>query len=340
MDDIDRVGGLSRPLTSLVTSSSRSGLGCHGFAVPHTEREFVSRRSHRAEPARRYLPWPIPRVAVAVGLGVAMLGVSLGVALVITLRSDTNSGPSTRDVAAADALRAAAALQADQRASRGGTRSPVPTTPVQPTPTAARPAPVPAVVGRWWVTTDVNVRSGPAADADRIGSLDALTRIGVTGATKSGWTQVVAGGRAGWVKSTYLSESKPKPRPAPVAPGVSNAPCSISPSIEQHLTSNARSVYRAVCAAFGDTVSAFGGYRAGDDGDHGTGRAVDISVSGDPGWDIVRYVQAHARDLSVTYVIYQQQIWMAGDPTSQWKTMEDRGSKTANHFDHVHVSVS
>jgi uncharacterized protein YraI len=63
-------------------------------------------------------------------------------------------------------------------------------------------------------------------------------------------------------------------------------------------------------------------------------------VSGEPGWDITRYVQAHARDLGVTYVIYQQQIWMVGDPTSQWKAMEDRGDKTANHFDHVHVSVS
>lgn len=269
----------------------------------------------------------------------ALLGVSLGAFLVVTLRSDTSPGSSTRAVASADALRAAAALQAEQRASRGGTRSPVPTTPVPPTPTAARPAPVPAVVGRWWVTTDVNVRSAPAADADRIGSLDALTRIGVTGTTKSGWTQVVADGRAGWVKSTYLSKSKPKPRPAPVAQGVSNARCSINPSIEPNLTSNARSVYRAVCAAFGDTVTSFGGYRPGDDGDHGTGRAVDISVTGEPGWDIARYVQAHARDLGVTYVIYQQQIWFVGDPASQWEAMEDRGSKTANHFDHVHVSV-
>jgi uncharacterized protein YraI len=190
------------------------------------------------------------------------------------------------------------------------------------------------------VTTDVNVRSGPATDADRIGSLEALSRVGVTGRTTSGWTQVVTDGRAGWVKSTYLSETKPEPRPADVPPGVSNAPCPIDAYLEPNLKPNARTVYRAVCAAFRDTVSSFGGYRAGDDGDHGTGRAVDIMVSGDPGWDIVRYVQTHARDLGVTYVIYQQQMWFAGDPAGQWKKMEDRGSKTANHFDHVHVSVS
>ena len=295
----------------------------------------MSRGSHRAEPVRRYLPRQVLGVAVAVGLGVALLGVSL----VVILRSDTSSGPSTRAVAAADALRAAAALQADQRASRDGTRSPVPATPVQPTPAAVRPEPVPAVVGRWWVTTDVNVRSGPAGDADRIGSLEALTRIGVTGATKSGWTQVVAGGRAGWVKSTYLSESKPKPRPAPVSPGVSNAPCSISPSIEQHLTSNARSVYRAVCAIF-PQVTSYGGIRPGDSGDHGTGRALDIMITGETGWEIARYLQANAGALGITYLIYQQQIWMAGDPASAWSGMEDRGGATANHFDHVHVSTS
>jgi hypothetical protein len=107
-----------------------------------------------------------------------------------------------------------------------------------------------------------------------------------------------------------------------------------------HLTLNARSVYRAVCAAFGGSVSSFGGYRAGDPGDHGSGRAVDIMVSGQPGWNIARYVQAHARELHVKYVIYQQKIWLAGHPSSQWRLMEDRGSRTANHYDHVHVSVT
>jgi uncharacterized protein YraI len=202
------------------------------------------------------------------------------------------------------------------------------------------PKRVAAVVGQLWATTDVNIRSGPSAGDDRIGSLKAITQASVTGVTKSGWTQVVTDGRTGWVRSIYLSTSKPKPQAKAASPGLSAAPCSISSDIESHLTSNARSVYRAVCAAFGDTVSAFGGYRAGDSGDHGSGRAVDIMVSGDPGWDIAHYVQAHARALNVTYVIYQQHIWLAGHPTSQWKLMEDRGSRTANHFDHVHVSVS
>ncbi len=268
--------------------------------------------------------------------------------MVLTLWPNTGSAPGgaavataadqRRDAAlAANALRAAATLRTEERASRDRTTSPGPATPVA-TAREREPEPIPAVVGQMWATTDVTIRSGPSAGQDRIGNLEAPTRIGITGVTKSGWTQVVTDGRAGWVRSTYLSTSKPKPKSA--SPGVSDAPCSISSSIESHLTSNARSVYSAVCAAFGDSVSSFGGYRAGDGGDHGSGRAVDIMVSGEPGWDIARYVQAHARDLGVSYVIYRQQIWLVGNPTSQWRAMEDRGSTTANHYDHVHVSVS
>lgn len=270
---------------------------------------------------------PQPVVA-AVGVGATLLGVTMGV----TFWPDDGAGRQTQASAGARAALATAGLTgsiADReamRASRAGSRAALP---ASPSPT------VPAVTGRLWVSTAVNVRSGPSSDDDRTGLLSALDRVAVTGVTWSGWTQVVVGKRIGWVRSTYLSKSKPEPEPA----GISGAPCSISPSIETHLTSNARAVYRAVCAEFGGSVSSFGGYRPGDGGDHGSGRAVDIMVSGEPGSAIARYVQAHADELEVNYVIYEQKIWFAGSPTSQWKAMEDRGSTAANHFDHVHVSV-
>jgi uncharacterized protein YraI len=304
------------------------------------------------EPARRPLPRP-PRPVLAAGIGAALLGAVLAV----TLWPSTGSGPATpavaaahegRQDAAADALRTAAAFRADERTSRVRTGSPTQATPGGKTSANKGPKLIPAVVGQLWVTTDVNIRSGPSADQDRIGSLEAGARANITGLARSGWTQVVTDGRAGWLRSIYLSTSKqkpqstskPNPQPRRASPGVSDASCPISPAIVSHLTSNARSVYRAVCAAFGGSVSSFGGYRPGDPGDHGSGRAVDIMVSGQPGWDIARYVQAHSRELHVTYVIYQQKIWLAGHPTSQWKPMPDRGSRTANHYDHVHVSVS
>lgn len=268
----------------------------------------------------------------------------LGVALAVTFWPDTGSSPATQAVADNDGQQAAAlVLRTEEKASRSRNRTP---TPAPATPTTQPPT----VVGQLWATTDVAVRSGPSTGHDRTGSLKAVTRVGITGVTDHGWTQVLTGGRTGWVRSTYLSTSKPKPKPTPkpqttsqperATSGVSDAPCPISSDIEANLTSNARAVYRTVCAAYGSSVSSFGGYRAGDSGDHGSGRAVDIMVSGEPGWDIAHYVQAHARELDVTYVIYQQKIWLAGNPTSQWKAMEDRGSTTANHYDHVHVSVS
>ena len=44
-------------------------------------------------------------------------------------------------------------------------------------------------------------------------------------------------------------------------------------------------------------------------------------------------------ELGIKYLIYQQQIWMAGNSAGAWEYMADRGSATANHYDHVHVSV-
>ena len=37
------------------------------------------------------------------------------------------------------------------------------------------------------------------------------------------------------------------------------------------------------------------------------------------------------------YVIWRQRYW---EPGGSWEPMEDRGSPTANHMDHVHVTVN
>jgi len=96
-------------------------------------------------------------------------------------------------------------------------------------------------------------------------------------------------------------------------------------------------VYCAVRATFG--ISNIGGYRAGDSGDHGAGRAVDVMISGKAQGDAVAaFVIAHAAQFHVKYVIWRQRIWEPSRP--YWRAMADRGSATANHYDHVHVSVT
>ena len=83
-----------------------------------------------------------------------------------------------------------------------------------------------------------------------------------------------------------------------------------------------------------------GGTRASatDPGGHPSGLALDYMVLGDTalGNVIVQYTVAHWAELGVEYIIYRQRILQS--PTGAWTTMEDRGSPTANHMDHVHVN--
>jgi hypothetical protein len=75
-------------------------------------------------------------------------------------------------------------------------------------------------------------------------------------------------------------------------------------------------------------------------GFHGEGRALDCMISDSSvGWDLAKWVRANARSLGVMEVIYRQQIWTVQRSSEGWRSMEDRGSPTANHMDHVHVSV-
>ena len=57
------------------------------------------------------------------------------------------------------------------------------------------------------------------------------------------------------------------------------------------------------------------------------------------GWDIANWTRANASTLGVSEVIYSQKIWTVQRSSEGWRSMSDRGSATANHYDHVHVSV-
>lgn len=73
--------------------------------------------------------------------------------------------------------------------------------------------------------------------------------------------------------------------------------------------------------------------------DHPHGNAIDLMTHNDTatGRRLAEYYRQHP-ELGVKYVIYQQQIASASTGW-QWKQMRDRGSATANHEDHVHVSL-
>ncbi|TEA02014.1 hypothetical protein [Mycobacteroides salmoniphilum] len=73
----------------------------------------------------------------------------------------------------------------------------------------------------------------------------------------------------------------------------------------------------------------------GGGGDHGRGLALDFMTgSTATGSALASFVLANRERLGVTYVIWQQRY----NDGNGWSMMENRGSPTANHMDHVHVS--
>ncbi|MBW8487114.1 coiled-coil domain-containing protein [Actinomadura parmotrematis] len=120
-----------------------------------------------------------------------------------------------------------------------------------------------------------------------------------------------------------------------------------SPIVGNSMTARMRTVLLAIDGRFGPFPT-IGCSRPGDPQDHGSGHACDFmestggkmpSASAQAHGDrVAAYVIANASSLGIKYVIWRQRIYdMRG--SGGWKAMEDRGSITANHYDHVHVSV-
>ncbi|WP_424535427.1 coiled-coil domain-containing protein [Sphaerisporangium viridialbum] len=91
-----------------------------------------------------------------------------------------------------------------------------------------------------------------------------------------------------------------------------------------------------------------GCYRAENDGgEHPLGRACDFMLSSGGampsaaqaalGDQVAAWAIKNGRKLGVKYIIYKQRIYNLGFPG--WRAMSNRGGVTANHFDHVHVSM-
>ena len=135
----------------------------------------------------------------------------------------------------------------------------------------------------------------------------------------------------------------------PAAGSASSAPASTggcppsgSRGAERGLTPAALAIMRCGLAAFPQIDYAGGLGNRGNATDHDNGRAVDFMIPGyrsaagnDLGWRVAEWA---SKQPGVKYVIFDRMIY--GGWTGGWRQMENRGSDTANHRDHVHVSVS
>ncbi|GAB3815274.1 SH3 domain-containing protein [Kribbella italica] len=194
------------------------------------------------------------------------------------------------------------------------------------------------ITGSKFTTTDLNVWTAPEQKGSLLTVLSKGSKVSVTGEVQGAWAQIVRNDVARWVKAEYLSATKPVAEAEEAADGVSSKACKSGSGVEDGLSADAIRVHRAVCALF-PSVSSYGGVRSGDGGEHGSGRALDIMVTGSTGDEIAAYVRSHAKELGVSEVIWEQRIWTVQRGSEGWRGMEDRGGATANHFDHVHVTV-
>ncbi|MDO5735853.1 MAG: SH3 domain-containing protein [Propionibacteriaceae bacterium] len=215
-----------------------------------------------------------------------------------------------------------------------------------------------------WASSSVNVRKGPGTDHDVVTTLGEGRKVAITASENDGWRQVSLKNSVGWVKATFLTDVEPvaptkvassstsskkdssstsskKPSGSsekPAGNASSAGTCSKAGNAENGMKSNTVKVLRKLCAQF-SSITSYGGYRAGSSGYHGSGRAIDAMISGDAGWDVANWARANASSLGVVEVIYQQKIWTTQRSGDGWRSMSDRGGATANHYDHVHISV-
>ncbi len=208
-----------------------------------------------------------------------------------------------------------------------------------------------------FLTEDLNVWTGPGEDTRLLTVLDEGSKIQATGHVVDGWAEVVYNEKLRWVNADYLSTDKPEDDTVASgntsgddstggdtsggdeSGGLSDAPCASGSAVEDGLVANAIAVHRAICAEFPE-VTTYYGLRPGDDGPHGTGHAIDSMVPDSATGDaIAEFVQDNYKALGVSQIIWAQHIWTVQRMSEGWRWMEDRGSATANHYDHVHVTV-
>lgn len=118
------------------------------------------------------------------------------------------------------------------------------------------------------------------------------------------------------------------------------------------LTPRAEHLREAMAEVFGD--QGLGGFAPGGVGQghgaestHYDGRAIDIffrpvtQESRRQGWLLAHWLVAHAEDLDLQYVIFDDRFWSAHSPRGQWQDYDspDPGNEILRHLDHVHVDV-
>jgi uncharacterized protein YgiM (DUF1202 family) len=192
---------------------------------------------------------------------------------------------------------------------------------------------LPKITGTRYATATLNIRSTYTAKYRLITEVPRGAKLKITGVVKNGRMQIIFDKAVRWVTAKYLSKSVPRGMPASWR------------AVEQGLKPNAIKVHRATRAKF-PQITTYYTLRAGVFTDHSTGRALDLmipnyrSASGKAlGYEVAAWAKANAKSLGINYVIWNQHIWNVTRDSEGWRYMADRGGDSANHKDHVHITV-
>lgn len=194
--------------------------------------------------------------------------------------------------------------------------------------TASVPKPptsaLPSTTGTKYATTALILRSSPEDQFVNHGDAPRGAALQVTGRVVNGRAEVVYQGNVRWVTAQYLADS------APAAPTF-NLP---------GLTPNSRYLLAEATKNFPEIRTIYG-VRSDPIPDHPSGRALDFMTytNKDVGNRLAAWAQANATELNIDYIIWDQRIWSVARQREGWRFMADRGSNTANHKDHVHITV-
>ena len=186
-----------------------------------------------------------------------------------------------------------------------------------------------------YTTGSLNVRGAAEVSGELLGSLGGGVRVSATANVDGKYRRIEFNDGYGWVLAAHLSDAVPVE-----AAGTTWSTCPRGSAVEHKLRKDTVHIYRSVCPLF-PAVNSYGGWRAGGMQFHKNGRALDIMLT--PGAEsalghrIANYLIAHAKDFNVDHIIFEQKIWTPSTP--HWRHMADRGSITANHFNHVHVAI-
>jgi uncharacterized protein YgiM (DUF1202 family) len=195
------------------------------------------------------------------------------------------------------------------------------------------PPKLPKITGTRYATAALNIRSTYTDRYRLITEVPRGTELKITGVVKNGRMQIIFEKAVRWVTAKYLSKSAP-----------SSIPSSWR-AVETGLKPNAIKVHRAMRARF-PQITGYGGVRPSVIPDHEQGRALDCmipnyqSASGRAfGYEVAAWTKANARSLGINYVIWNQHIWNITRDSEGWRFMADRGSDSANHKNHIHITV-